>query len=206
MHVVMLNALIAIMGDSFDRVCETQRERGLLNRANLLLEQTRLMNEKQFSDTRYFPRWLHLLAHDTEEEMTATKTGKPQEWAGRVAAMKNEVVKSEAHTKTTIVEANQRHEGLLNELLALQRESLKLMDRPAPVMDGRSPAEDKVLQQIRREIAELKGLLTGQQASRVNARADGGRGSAAAGGGAWPWTKRRESSVTSESAAAQLQA
>ena len=39
--VVMLNALIAIMGDTFDRVSEMRLERGLLQRAELLVEMER---------------------------------------------------------------------------------------------------------------------------------------------------------------------
>ena len=38
LNIVMLNALIAIMGDTYDRVSETRVERGLLQRAMLLVE------------------------------------------------------------------------------------------------------------------------------------------------------------------------
>ena len=38
LNIVMLNALIAIMGDTYDRVSETRTERGLLQRAALLAE------------------------------------------------------------------------------------------------------------------------------------------------------------------------
>ena len=38
LNIVMLNALIAIMGDTYDRVSETRAERGLLQRATLLVE------------------------------------------------------------------------------------------------------------------------------------------------------------------------
>eukprot|EP00966_Prymnesium_polylepis_P018010 415768-Prymnesium_polylepis.1 len=34
------DASVAIMGDTYDRVCEARLERGLLNRAGYLVEQT----------------------------------------------------------------------------------------------------------------------------------------------------------------------
>ena len=93
---MLLNALIAIMGDTYDRVCESQRERGLLNRAQYLVEQTRLMTKKQLDDVRYFPRWLHLLARveddDGHPNPAAKKAGG---WGGKVSAVKTEIEKAE---------------------------------------------------------------------------------------------------------------
>ena len=43
--ILMLNALIAIMGDTYDRVSETRIERGLLQRAVLLVELEASMNK-----------------------------------------------------------------------------------------------------------------------------------------------------------------
>ena len=68
--IIMLNALIAIMGDTYDRVSETRLERGLQGRALLLIEieeaMTIMMCRPSFHagvsirDQALFPRWFYL--------------------------------------------------------------------------------------------------------------------------------------------------
>ena len=105
-HVVLLNALIAIMSDTYDRVCETQRERGLLNRAHYLLEQMRLMTKKQLDDVRYFPRWLHLLARVENEDGHPNPVAQSGGWGGKVTAVKSEVAKAEESISSKVVIAD----------------------------------------------------------------------------------------------------
>ena len=63
--IIMLNALIAIMGDTYDRVSETRLERGLQGRALLLIEIEEAMTRDQKAmnedDRHLFPCWCHLL-------------------------------------------------------------------------------------------------------------------------------------------------
>ena len=64
--IIMLNALIAIMGDTYDRVSETRLERGLQGRALLLIEIEEAMikdDQKAMAedDRHLFPRWCRLL-------------------------------------------------------------------------------------------------------------------------------------------------
>ena len=68
--IIMLNALIAIMGDTYDRVSETRLERGLQGRALLLIEieeaMTIMMCRPSFHagisirSQAFFPRWFYL--------------------------------------------------------------------------------------------------------------------------------------------------
>ena len=59
--IIMLNALIAIMGDTYDRVSETRLERGLQGRALLLIEIEEAMTKDDQKDPDLFPRWCCLL-------------------------------------------------------------------------------------------------------------------------------------------------
>ena len=59
--IIMLNALIAIMGDTYDRVSETRPERGLQGRALLLIEIEEAMTKDDQKDLDLFPRWCCLL-------------------------------------------------------------------------------------------------------------------------------------------------
>ena len=59
--IIMLNALIAIMGDTYDRVSETRLERGLQGRALLLIEIEEAMTKDDQKNQSLFPRWCRLL-------------------------------------------------------------------------------------------------------------------------------------------------
>jgi len=63
-NIVMLNALVAIMGNTYDRVSQTKQSRGLCNRAAYILERQRLMSEREQKNKLYFPDWLHVLERD----------------------------------------------------------------------------------------------------------------------------------------------
>ena len=62
----MLNALIAIMGDTYGRVSETKQSRGLYNKAMYILERQRLMSPKELANKAYFPFWLHVIERDVD--------------------------------------------------------------------------------------------------------------------------------------------
>eukprot|EP00964_Phaeocystis_antarctica_P042506 scaffold24368_cov63-Phaeocystis_antarctica.AAC.2 len=59
--IIMLNALIAIMGDTYDRVSETRLERGLQGRALLLIEIEAAITKDDPKNQAFNPRWCHLL-------------------------------------------------------------------------------------------------------------------------------------------------
>ena len=85
--IIMLNALIAIMGDTYDRVSETRLERGLQGRALLLIEIEEAMTQDDHKNQALLPRWLHVIkrAEDSEEGGA--------EWSGRLRAIKDSVGK-----------------------------------------------------------------------------------------------------------------
>ena len=82
--IIMLNALIAIMGDTYDRVSERRLEWGLQGKALVLIEIEYTMT-KDWNNQALFPRWLHVIkrAEDSEEGGT--------EWSGRLRATVNGV-------------------------------------------------------------------------------------------------------------------
>ena len=87
-NIVMLNLLIAIMGDIFDRVQENARSEFICARAQVILEiEGRLLTgpgkDIHKADKKKFPTWLQLLVSTVKED-TAEEHG----WAGRVKALK----------------------------------------------------------------------------------------------------------------------
>ena len=67
-NVVMLNALIAIMGNTYARVSEQAQARGLYNKAMYILERQSLMPSSRQRDPRLFPAWLHVLQRHPASE------------------------------------------------------------------------------------------------------------------------------------------
>lgn len=96
--ILMLNALIAIMGDTYDRVSADRLERGLQGRAILLAEIEGAMTEAELKNASLFPRWLHGIRRVNDEAVEET------EWSGRLRALKNAVTK--VATELASVEPN----------------------------------------------------------------------------------------------------
>ena len=84
-QIVMLNALIAIMGDTYERVSETRIERGLQQRAELLIEYESMMLVKNTSNG--FGSWLHAI----QRTDAAGTTGGGDAWAGQLRTLKDDV-------------------------------------------------------------------------------------------------------------------
>ena len=72
--IIMLNALIAIMGDTYDRVSETRLERGLQGRALLLIEIEEAMTQDDHKNQALFPRWCRLLILTLNPDLILTLT------------------------------------------------------------------------------------------------------------------------------------
>jgi len=82
--IVMLNALIAIMGDTYDRVSETRSEMGLLGQAQLLVEIEKSMSTTDRRNACFFPRWLHAIR-------VVEADGADEGWSGRLRAIKSKI-------------------------------------------------------------------------------------------------------------------
>jgi WD40 repeat protein len=88
-NIVFLNALIAIMGDTYDNVQETRLERSRLQRGKLLIEIQSLMMEKELDNPELFPKWVHAIVKRSEDK-------DKNAWAGRIHAVTKEVKASVA--------------------------------------------------------------------------------------------------------------
>merc|ERR1719272_1813778 len=114
--IIMLNALIAIMSDNYDKVSETRLERGLRGRALLLIEIEEGMTKDDHKNQALFPRWLHVIKRaDDSEEGGA-------EWSGRLRAIKDSVSKV-AKTVNGVGERIGAMEGTLNKVMEKQEVS-----------------------------------------------------------------------------------
>jgi len=93
-NIVLLNVLIAIISDTYERVEEKGKARGLLMRARLLLEMQDSMPAELLEDTDLFPKWLHVL-------IRVEDVGSPDIWSGRLHSIKEHISSMEKKIKDT---------------------------------------------------------------------------------------------------------
>jgi len=117
--IVLLNLLIAIMGDSYDRVRENQMVEGLKLRAETLVGMDRLYGRflELVARERCYPLVLHVLAPHGWEE-----SGGGDEWEGRVKAIQRAVKGMDSKFEGMAVSSEVKAlETKLNEMLSLLR-------------------------------------------------------------------------------------
>jgi WD40 repeat protein len=110
--IVLLNLLIAIMGDSYTRISEKADLEFQALRASILLEQELFMTRKERANPRNFPRWLQVLV-PSGKGVGQTDSGAV--WQGVLGAI-------EERTKEQEQEAVARHLHLERQLVELQHD------------------------------------------------------------------------------------
>ena len=87
-NIVMLNLLIAIMGDIFDRIQENARAEFTFARAQIILEFEEVLSKEEKENKEWFPTWLQVLVPklDVDDDVWI-------KWGGRVRSLKNSVRK-----------------------------------------------------------------------------------------------------------------
>lgn len=95
-NIVLLNVLIAIISDTYERVEEKSKARGLLMRARILLEMQDSMTDEMLADEVMFPKWLHVI-------MRVEDVGSADIWSGRLHAIKEHITTMEKKVDETEV-------------------------------------------------------------------------------------------------------
>ena len=90
LSIVFLNALIAIMGDTFDRMQDSREESMQMNRCQLVIEFVlKTLDEDEIGAMQRSFRWLHLL----QPRSMGDSNGNGDEWAGRIKVIRQLVQK-----------------------------------------------------------------------------------------------------------------
>lgn len=115
--VLLLNLLIALMGDSYEKVQEKSKIEALRERAGLLVEME-LVIEYLFGDKfllkhNYCPRWLHAVL--PKEAMTNSDgPGRQREWSGVAGSIKTELEASMIQLRLQMREELERLQDALS--------------------------------------------------------------------------------------------
>ena len=92
--IVLLNLLIALMGDIFDEVQAKSQSESTYGKAKLIVEYESLFSEgyKKRNEKEFYPVWLHVLKKGKEVDNEKEEVG----WKGRTEEIRKEIMKLEA--------------------------------------------------------------------------------------------------------------
>jgi WD40 repeat protein len=89
-NVVMLNLLIAIMGDIFDSVQQNAKAQHIFSKASLILEHESIMRKSQKQSQELFPKFLQIMKPVADE---GSIDDEENNWTGRLKSIKNYIRK-----------------------------------------------------------------------------------------------------------------
>ena len=117
-NIVLLNLLIAIMGELFDKIKENAKATFLFAKANLILEFESIMNVTEVKQKSRFPVWLQVLIP------TRADDGSEDSWESRIRTLKLAILNSEVKQLHKLKNVENRVSNISNELL-LSSEDIK---------------------------------------------------------------------------------
>ena len=131
-NIVLLNLLIALMGDIFDRIQENARAQFLFSRARIILEfesivaPEQLNSEKGMGRATDCPKWLQVLVPTSSVHRGGKKaegTGTGDHWGGKMRAIKNGQQQVYRNLRSDIESIR----GDMNERMCLMNEEMTVM-------------------------------------------------------------------------------
>ncbi|GMI11132.1 hypothetical protein TrVE_jg9613 [Triparma verrucosa] len=103
-NIIMLNLLIAIMGDIFDRIQENARAEFMFARAGIVLEFEETLSDDQKKNPEWFPEWLQVLVPTLQDSSL------DNEWVGRLKSLKNTVTEAKLDVKEKLHQSERRRQ------------------------------------------------------------------------------------------------
>ena len=153
----MLNLLIAIMGDIFDRIQENAKAEFIFARAQIIIELELTLSKAQKENKEWFPTWLQVLVPTLESSKEDAG-----DWEGRVKALKKSICgvneklgeseKKREESEKKREKDVERLEKKLEESEKKREESEKKVDRMLSLM------YDKMLDDESKQLVEELGV------------------------------------------------
>mmetsp|Transcript_37622 Transcript_37622/g.106269 ORF Transcript_37622/g.106269 Transcript_37622/m.106269 type:complete len:1580 (-) Transcript_37622:421-5160(-) len=131
--ILLLNLLIALMGDSYEKVQEKSKIEALRERAGLLVEMEMvieyMLGEKYLLKHNFCPRWLHAVVPKEALQSGAEGQGRTREWSGVAGSIKQDMESSMNQLKMQMREEMDRlHDNLSREVQDKMRELMQSMN------------------------------------------------------------------------------
>jgi len=152
-NIVMLNLLIAIMGDIFDQVQESALAQFLYSKSSLILEFEATMSEEDKRNENYFPPWLQVLMP------TASVGGADDSWAGKMRDLKREITKANENTKVQLEAAQKAAQKETQAQLEAMQKEAQAAQKEAQAAQKETQAAQKEAQAAQKETqAQLEAV------------------------------------------------
>ena len=158
----MLNALIAIRGDTYDRVMESSEVRGLRERALLIVENEANMRYGARRNPALFPAEVHVLIAEDRDALDEGAShdasgGGDDEWMGRMASMRRnlerQLTKTQLAVQRALGEQSSANAEALRKLAtgqaAQHSEAIRRLDALQEAVEGKPKRPTQPLPSVR---------------------------------------------------------
>ena len=142
--IVMLNLLIAIMTDTFERVKESEELQGRRLKAEKIIIEMKQMSDKEKANPDFFPPFLQVLEADEAKEDT---------WSGLGGKIASEIEKTEVARRKDVEKADHA--------MAEMRTSMEAtVDSKISKVEAKVGSVEAKVDKITAEMSEMKSLLS----------------------------------------------
>jgi len=153
MPIVLLNMLIAIMGDSYELIQDRSLRESVMMKARVLLEIELFMSEADKSNHTFFPKFLHVIVPEGE-----AKAG-PSEYQGLMNALKRKMDEGTSETQDSIAKTQDSISQMKKETqdsIAKTQDSISQMKKEFQVQLADAQKE---MQKLQGQLAEIMQIL-----------------------------------------------
>ena len=135
--ILLLNLLIALMGDSYEKVQENAYIESLAQRAALLVDIELEIGQRRLQHQGFFPRYLHALMAKELVTKTDDHAQQGKEWAGVTGTLRREINAHISSLRASMLAETDRNREMLSEcadqIRQMRAEMMTLAQQSAPV-------------------------------------------------------------------------
>ena len=142
--ILLLNLLIALMGDSYEKVQENAYSESLAQRAALLVDIELEIGQERLQHQGYFPRYLHALMSKELVCKAGDQAQPGKEWAGVAGTLRHEINAHISSLRASMLTETDRNREMLSEyaeqIKQMRAEMMTLAQQSAPLSLPTFPA------------------------------------------------------------------
>jgi methyl-accepting chemotaxis protein len=158
MVIIMLNLLIAIMSDSYEKVKESEVVEARKLRAETIIAEEKLMSDRDRANADYFPRYLQVLR---------ATDGTEQKWSGLSGKMVSEILKVKkqlAQTERGLKQQAEQVSDKVDEKVEQVKEQVtqlkgQMEEMKEQVKEQVKGQMEEMKEQVKEQVTQLKGQM-----------------------------------------------
>ena len=149
--IVMLNLLIAIMTDTFERVKESEELQGRRLKAEKIIIEMKQMSDKEKANPEFFPPFLQVLEADEAQEDT---------WSGLGGKIASEIEKTEVARRKDVEKADHAMAEMRTSMEATVDSKISNVEAKVGSVEAKVGSVEAKVDKITAEMSEMKALLS----------------------------------------------